>query len=290
MYKNQGLVKLKNVFLPHFLSLFLFFSACSSGGFKTADSGLRYKMIVENPNEQKPIQGDVLTLKFRYTDASGKTIEESSLFRTQLKKISHAGGCIEDALLMMHKGDSGIFKINAEKYYTKSRKQHLPENLNPDEELFFYIKLVNIKSIEEFKTERQMAYISDVREEDRLLKDFLKRTNVTVAPTPSGLYVITIKPGEGKTPEPGKKVQVHYLGYFIDGQIFDSSYERKKPFEFRYGMGEVIQGWDEALQYMKVGGKYKLIIPSHLAYGDQQHGPIPPNASLIFEIELLHAD
>lgn len=271
------------------LAILLVFASCQQN-FQTADSGLQYRMVTENVTNAKPIEGEIVTMKFKYTDAEGNLIEQSDLFRTQLKKPSHDGGCIEDALYMMHKGDSGIFKINTEKYYTKSRKEYVPENLNPEENLIFYIKLVDITTISDFKSERQMAYISDARNEEKLMQDFLRKTNITVDPTASGLYIVELKKGTGKKPEPGKKVQVHYMGYFIDGQLFDSSYDRNQPFVFHYGVGEVIQGWDEGIAHMQVGGKYKLVIPSYLAYGDQQRGPIPPNTTLIFEIELLEAE
>ncbi|MBI9066160.1 MAG: FKBP-type peptidyl-prolyl cis-trans isomerase [Salinivirgaceae bacterium] len=268
------------------------FSICVSCGskFKIDDSGLSFKFIIENTDNQKPIEGDVLSIKFKYTDASGNVIEESDLFRTQLKKPSHEGGSIEDALAMMHKGDSAIFLIKAKSYYTKSRKESLPERFNSDAMLTFYIKLVDIKSYEDFKTERQTHYISGEKYEERMLNEFLEKTNITIEPTTSGMYVLELRKGTGKKPEPGKKVSVHYMGYFIDGNIFDSSYEREKPYIFRYGLGEVIQGWDEGLSYMNVGGKYKLVIPSHLAYGGVQNGPIPPYTTLIFEIELLETE
>jgi FKBP-type peptidyl-prolyl cis-trans isomerase len=106
----------------------------------------------------------------------------------------------------------------------------------------------------------------------------------------NGMYFIETKTGIGDFPTPGKKVTVHYTGMFLNGKVFDSSYKRNESFEFYLGVGKVIQGWDEGVARMKVGGEYMLIIPSYLAYGDSQVGPIPPNSTLIFEIELLNTE
>lgn len=126
--------------------------------------------------------------------------------------------------------------------------------------------------------------------EDKLISDYLKSIDTIVEPSLSGLYLIEIRKGEGVSPTPSKKVKVHYKGYFIDGEVFDSSYDRGEPIEFKYGVGKVIQGWDEGLANMVVGGKYKLIIPSYLAYGDVKRGPIPANSTLVFEMELIEVE
>jgi len=97
--------------------------------------------------------------------------------------------------------------------------------------------------------------------------------------------------GKGKEAENGMKVTVNYEGFLEDGKKFDSSLDRKKPFEFVLGQGEVIKGWDMGVLGMKEGGKRKLTIPSDLGYGENGSPPaIPPNATLIFEVELLKAE
>ena len=106
--------------------------------------------------------------------------------------------------------------------------------------------------------------------------------------TASGLKYEDIDPGTGPVAASGQKAKVHYTGWLTNGQKFDSSKDRNDPFEFTLGAGQVIKGWDEGVAGMKVGGKRKLTIPPSLGYGARgAGGVIPPNAELIFEVELL---
>lgn len=106
--------------------------------------------------------------------------------------------------------------------------------------------------------------------------------------TASGLVIDEIQEGSGATAEQGKTVSVHYTGWLTDGRKFDSSKDRNDPFEFPLGAGHVIRGWDEGVQGMREGGSRKLTIPPELGYGARgAGGVIPPNATLVFEVELL---
>lgn len=109
--------------------------------------------------------------------------------------------------------------------------------------------------------------------------------------TASGLEYVDLVPGTGPSPIAGKQVKVHYTGWLTDGKKFDSSLDHGQPFTFPIGAGQVIPGWDEGVLTMKVGGKRKLIIPANLGYGPAgAGGVIPPNATLIFEVELLDVE
>ena len=112
--------------------------------------------------------------------------------------------------------------------------------------------------------------------------------SLNITTTSSGLKYKDLLIGEGDYPSNGDKVKVHYTGKLPDGSVFDSSLDRNQPFEFALGMGRVIKGWDEGIASMQVGGKRVLTIPPELGYGERGAGSrIPPNATLIFEVELL---
>jgi len=115
-----------------------------------------------------------------------------------------------------------------------------------------------------------------------------EKTTNKVVKSETGLEYIDIKEGTGAMPKKGEIVVVHYIGYFLDGKVFDKSDKNDKPLETPIGVQRVIKGWDEGIMSMKVGGKRKLIIPSNLAYGENGYpGVIPPNSNLVFDIELL---
>jgi peptidylprolyl isomerase len=128
------------------------------------------------------------------------------------------------------------------------------------------------------------------QEKRRILNETLKISELTkdFKITNSGLFYKIHNSGIGKNPKNGDLVSVHYKGMLIDSTVFDSSYQRNKPIEFTLGVGQVISGWDEGISLLKKGAKATLVIPANLAYGPSgAGGVIPPNATLIFDVELV---
>ncbi len=131
------------------------------------------------------------------------------------------------------------------------------------------------------RTERDAAEKNDQ-------EAILKEASEGFKETESGLRYQIVQEGTGKQATKGAMVSVHYKGQLLDGTVFDSSYKRKQPIDFTIGVGQVISGWDEGIQLLKVGDKARMVIPSELAYGSQgAGGVIPPNAPLIFDVELV---
>ena len=138
-----------------------------------------------------------------------------------------------------------------------------------------------------FKQELDKAEQAKEEEKAALQKE-LETLSEGFEKTDSGLrYKITQTNDKGESPTSGQTIKVHYTGKLLDGTTFDSSVERGQPIEFPVGTGKVIPGWDEGLQLLKTGEKARLVIPSHLAYGERGIGPIPPNSPLIFDVELI---
>ena len=129
---------------------------------------------------------------------------------------------------------------------------------------------------------------SDLMAEESIEEGTMAEEASNVVTTDSGLQYEVIAEGDGATPQPGNRVFVHYVGTLEDGTKFDSSRDRGRPFDFTIGRGQVIKGWDEGVGMMQVGDRRKLIIPPELGYGARgAGGVIPPNATLIFDVELL---
>ena len=142
----------------------------------------------------------------------------------------------------------------------------------------------------ELKNPPQIAFNETMEDSNQtnIQKEIKPMTTENTITTDSGLKYEELVEGDGATPQKGQNVTVHYTGTLENGSKFDSSRDRNRPFSFKIGVGQVIKGWDEGVGTMKVGGRRKLIIPPDLGYGARgAGGVIPPNATLIFDVELL---
>ncbi len=141
-----------------------------------------------------------------------------------------------------------------------------------------------VESFRSFEGSREKREAGELAKQKELLDSVAKGYDETA----SGLRYRILQNGDGKQATKGANVSVHYKGQLLDGTVFDSSYKRKQPIDFAIGMGQVIAGWDEGIQLLKVGDKARFVIPSTLAYGEAgAGGVIPPNATLIFDVELM---
>ena len=130
--------------------------------------------------------------------------------------------------------------------------------------------------------------VAQAAADDALILEYLKKDGYTnYTKTASGLYYVQIQAGTNPQAQNGNTVQIHYIGRFLNGEIFESSYHSGNPFTFKVGAGAAIKGWDEGVTYMQKGEKARLYIPSALAYGRYGNSNIPGNAVLVFDMEVI---
>ena len=271
--------------------LLIILYSCSKSDFIKDDSGLEYKFIVENENERQPQPGEIIEISMYYTNEKDSilydTREFSKTFKMKVKNPSPTGGTIDDAILLMHKGDSAIFKVDAVRFFTETKQEEVPPFIKEGEKLIFYIKIHDVYSVKEYIERKNKQYCESEEEEMQALQNYLKISNITQSPLPSGLYYIEKKKGTGKKPSDNSIVSIHYLATFINGEPLDNTYERNEPFTFQLGKNMVIPGLEEGVKLMQEGGEATLIIPSKLAYGSSTYKMVPPYSTLIFEVSLI---
>lgn len=279
-------------------------ASCSDSefdGFTRAESGMHYKFHTHSEDAKKVEEGDGVTIRYIISNQKNDSVIVDS------KNVSSDGtgyvqfgvtkssfkGSFEDGLMMMAKGDSAEFIISADSFFLKTNQNNeLPKGFNPGDRLkgVFMVKDIRTKKELEENQKKQMAEreakMKVAQENEKpALEKYLADNNVKVKPTASGLYYIEVKKGSGPSPKPTDMIKVNYSGRLLDGTEFDSSERQGRPAEME--LNRFIPGWVEAFQMMKKGGKAKLIVPSSLAYGPQGGGPIPPFATLVFDVELI---
>ena len=266
------------------------FNACSKyKGFKQdKETGIYYKFYIQNKDSVQAQTGDAVSLMYQL--ALKDSILVPMMPIQELVQESFYKGDVYDAIRMMHVGDSATFILNADTFF------HYMGGENPfaDKELYFTFKMMElmpkaeVDAMMQTQEEQYNAYMEQARAaEDSIMREYIAKNKIKVAPTASGLYFISKKAGKGAQAVAGQKVAVHYTGKLLDGTKFDSSYDRNEPIEFMLGQGQVIPGWDEGIAMMREGEKAVLLIPSKLAYGERGNQVIPPCAPLVFDVELV---
>jgi FKBP-type peptidyl-prolyl cis-trans isomerase len=238
--------------------------------------------------------GCMVKLHFAVSTINGKQIF-SSMDRPEPLKFQYGQKFdtpgLEEAIGTMKKGSKAkVIVPSAMAFGEMGRGNVVP----PYATLVYEVEIVEVQTKADYEKEqadmkkKEAQKQANAKSEESILRDkYLKDNKITVKPTASGLYYIEKAKGTGTQAAPGKKVKVHYTGTLLDGKKFDSSRDRKEPFEFTLGKGQVIKGWDEGIAMMKVGGKAILIIPSVIGYGERDMGEIPPYSTLVFDVELI---
>jgi FKBP-type peptidyl-prolyl cis-trans isomerase len=256
---------------------------------KTA-SGLYYTVSREGTGELGKA-GNMYSVNYTGKLLNGKAFDsntDTAFHHTEPLNIEIGKGRVirgwDEGLLLLKKGAKATLYIPSTLAYGPQEQRNIPAN----SVLVFDVEVLDIMD----PNQKQSAQKGI---DDQLLQDYFTKNNLKPTKTESGLYYIITQKGLGENAKPGNKVSMNYTGKTLDGKVFDSNMDPKfghvKPFEFQLGMGNVIQGWDEGIQLLKIGSKATLFIPSHLAYGAAGAGSaIPPNAVLIFDVECLGID
>lgn len=253
--------------------------------------GLMYKYHLNAPGREATLN-DVVELQFVLKNSKDSvlrnTFEEGHAIVSTLQKPRFMGS-FEEGLALMSAGDSCTFWINADSMFAKGIGAAMPTFIEKGSFLRFDVKMINVWSMEDYLQARELRKIEAQQKEDRFILEFLSKNDIQVTQIgETGIYYQQLTPGNGTHPQKGQQVKVHYTGKLINGKVFDSSVSRGEPFVFTVGVGQVIEGWDYGIPNMTVGEKGVLYIPSYRGYGERGAGSsIPPDAILIFEVELI---
>ncbi len=244
-------------------------------------SGLQYRILAEGQGAS-PAPEDLVVVHYQ-----GRLVDETefdSSFARGAPAVFPANRLIAgwvEALQLMQVGDRWELVVPAELAYGENGSG---EVIPPNATLIFEVELLEVQTVEEQNQAQENAAAGFIDEQQAYLARHAEREGSIVLP--SGLQYRVLESGSGASPRADSLVKVHYRGQLTDGTEFDSSYVRGEPSEFP--ANRLIAGWVEALQLMREGDKWELVIPAELAYGARGAGDaIPPHATLIFEMELI---
>jgi FKBP-type peptidyl-prolyl cis-trans isomerase len=310
----------KSLYLLPAMAVGLLSFSCNNLGkdeFVKAPSGLEYKLYAPNKDgkyEIKDVKTDSAAYKAKLDKVMSFEMEyrnskDSLLFSTkdnampiQIKMVASPNkGSIEEAFLMLDKGDSAVFRINADTLFAKTFKSPLPPFIEKGSFLTFFVKAINLQTEQEAMADYPKMMEAQQKEmearaakqgplDDKLIQDYVKKENLQVQKTPSGVYYVITQPGTGPNATDGKVVSVKYKGTLLNGKEFDSSEKSNNgsPIEFPLGQGQVIKGWEDGIKQFNKGSKGTLLIPSPQGYGSMARGAdLPANSILRFDVELV---
>lgn len=285
------------------LLIAIHFLACQPNIWKASTKNMRvygktefwYKLITDNEKKTRPQVGE--QVKIDYTLQKGDSVLDHSFGRQKPILVQLPAPQYDNfftkALKLMGEGDSLLVKLPAEA--AGDLLGQYGEQFDPKELVTFTYRLYWIKNAKKLNEEIQAEALR-IKELRKLMKEkaisfadpaFKKRLSKTT----SGLRYTILEKGEGTAAQKGKNVDVHYMCFLTDGTEVQNSYQLMNPMSFVVGSQQVIEGWSEGVELLNNGGQAILFIPPHLAYGDLGvDGVIPPNATMIFYIELLNVE
>lgn len=282
-----------------FKSILSFFAAgallaACNNRVSVSDTGLKYQIHDQKGDGRKPKIGDILTVQLVLKNSRDSVLRDTYKEGRPLQVMLQTPpfkGSFEEGLAMLAKGDSASFFVSADSLFTRMM-QPLPAGIAKGTDIQFTVKVIEVQNEQEFQKGQATAREGQVKVDAKIIDTYVAKNSLKTIETPTGLNYVIVKEGDGVKPVAGNMVSVHYVGKLLDGKEFDSSYKNPqsggKPVDFPIGQGMVIPGWEEGIMNMRKGGKSTFIIPSSLAYGEAgSPGTIPPNAVLVFDVELV---
>ena len=276
-----------------FIIATIFFSSCTNN-VKELENGVSLKYF-KNGSGDFVENGEIIMFNLLYYDNEGNEQFRSQPNEPVLQQKDSLWENIPflNVISTLKEGDSVFFQLSLDQFLGFIPGANYPDSLG-SELMSFYAGIEDIMTREEFENYQKEQYEKMKMNDDQqlsidleLIDNYLKENNIEAIKTESGLRYVVQKEGEGRNAAPGDNVSVHYTGMLLNGEVFDSSLERQ-PLSFTLGQGMVIQGWDEGISYFNKNAKGTIYIPSYLGYGARgAGGAIPPNAVLVFEIELI---
>ena len=268
--------------------------------YQKTDSGLCYTFETEGTGAN-PEPGQYLKMHYTGKFMDGRVFDSSHQRNEPFILQVGVGRVIkgwDEGVPLFKVGSKGSIYLPPELAYGS---QGAGGVIPPNASLMFDIEVLEIVTEEAYnaymeakKLEYQKLQEDEAQQqfekEAKEIQQYMQTKGWPLQYSPTGLFYVIDEPGTGATPEKGQQISVHYTGMLLNDEVFDSSVKRGEPFSFKYGEGQVIRGWDEGMGLFKEGGKGKLIVPSFMGYGPQAVGPIPPNSTLCFEVELLKVE
>ena len=260
-------------------------------GFSVTKSNIHYKLVLIGEGNEKAQPTNYITVLVAYRTPSDSLFFHGA--RTFQLTEPQFPGSIDECFTMLQKGDSAIFHISAEDFFTKTIETNLPRFLAQGDFMRVDIRMLDILTEKQYLLDKEafLHWIEDFGEYEKvILKQYLEEQTIDFEPTASGIYYIPVQQGTGSQIQIGDTITVHYEGRFLNGKFFDSTRKRNEAFQFVYGQKwQVIPGLEEAIGMMYPGEKSIFIIPSEMAFGQggSSTGIVPAFTPVVFELEIV---
>jgi FKBP-type peptidyl-prolyl cis-trans isomerase len=237
-------------------------------------------------NKRKTKMDDLVDIDYHMSIASNDSVLAETFTKNQPVTVPASHPSFSGIFKQMKKGDRVNIVISADSFYKYTINAPLPNYIKPGDSLRFYIKVLDIMNEPEFAAKEYAKELEQTREDSIVAAKFISGYQ-RVKKTHTGLHYVISNPGTGKQPVAGSKVTVKYRGYLTSGKVFESN---QQGFTFILGSKDVIAGWNEGIKLMREGGRFKFIIPPHLAYGGSGADFIPPFTTIVFDIDLISVE